>query len=900
MNDLLMEVVVVATWNPAAHSDYYTRQTEYYLGGVEPQGSWWTRTGDFGVVNGTRVERELFERLYAGLGVDGRPLTSTRGNRLDRVPAFDVTFSAPKSVSLVWALGDVETRRAVEVAQQRAVNAAVSMLDDEGTFCRFGRGGAILRKASLTAAFFQHGEARPAEHADGEIFADPNLHTHTILLNLAVRRETTVDVSIAAYATDRAPSAPKKIGALHSVLIRDFKLATGATYHAALAHELQQLGFAIDDFGYNGTFEIAGVPRALVDAFSTRRHDIAEELAAHGTNSAQAPALAGAIARGTRREKLDRDGPDRFVQWATYARSLGIEPERLVADLDRDTPREAGRDLLNRRLAALGDELTQRQSTFRRQDLIRAVASAFVGTGLSADDVTPAVAALLESGEIVEIRRDRQNRPVYSTPAMIAIERELLDASRRLVVKSWIAPDHSRLQELSDAFGLSVEQRAAVFAASGANAVAIVEGAAGAGKTHALRPMVAAYQELGCRVIATSTAWRAAKMLREDLGVEARATASWLAKSRAGSLFLDERTVLIVDEAGLLGSRDTHALMAAAEAAGARIVLAGDRAQLQAIDAGSGLAIVAQAVATSRIDTIVRQRQPWMREAVTALSQGRIEAGIEAFREHGDVAEADTTRGAITAAVAHWFDARRAAPDGHHLLIAKSNASVRALNMEVRHRLRERLDLTGEDYVVQAATSSGNSVALPVALGERVKFMHRDDRLGVINGTTGSVEAIDPETDGHLGLRLSIDGRQLSLSTRDLIDDRGRVRLAADYAVTVFSSQGLTADTASILVDLSFDRHDIYVAASRARDRSQLVFDRTALDLAVRTGRAIDRQYEDVGHDERRRVLIERLSRQTIKSTTLQLGGDAELASPEPPRPDRQRRRDRALELGHD
>jgi len=898
MNDLLMEVVVVATWNPAAHSDYYTRQTEYYLGGVEPQGSWWTRTGDFDVGQDAPVERAVFERLYAGLGTDGQPLITTKGNRLDRVPAFDLTFSAPKSVSLVWAFGGADRRRAVEIAQQRAVEAALRMLDDEGTFCRHGRGGAILGRASLTAACFQHGEARPAEHANGQVFADPNLHTHTILLNLAVRRDNPRELTPSAE-TDGEPTSPLKIGALHSVLIRDFKLATGAIYHAALAQELEQLGFAIDDVGYNGTFEIAGVPRALVDAFSARRYDIAEELAAHSSTSAQAPALAGAIARGTRREKLDRDGPNRFVHWATYARSFVVEPDRLLADLDRDTSREPDHDLLNRRLATLGDELTQRQSTFRRQDLIRAVASAFVGTGLSAEGVAPAVTALLASGQTVEIRRDRQNLPVYSTPAMVAIERELLDASRRLVVKPWMAPDRARLQKLCDSFGLSGEQRDAVFAATEANAIAIVEGAAGAGKTHALRPMVAAYQELGCRVIATSTAWRAAKMLREELGVEARATASWLAKSRAGSPFLDERTVLIVDEAGLLGSRDTHALMTAAEAVGARIVLSGDRAQLQAIDAGPGLAIVAQVVAASRIDTIVRQREPWMREAVTDLAKGRIEAGLEAFRQHGDVVEADTSRGAIATAVAAWFEARAAAPDGRHLLIAKSNASVRALNAEVRQRLRERLELDSEDHVVRAVTSSGHGVALPIAIGERIRFMHRDDRLSVINGTTATVESIDPDADGHLGLRLSVEGRQLLLSTRDLIDERGRVRLAADYAITAFSSQGLTADTASILVDLSFDRHDIYVAASRARDRSQLVFDRNALDLAVRASRSIDLQNAEVEPEERQRLLIDRLSRQTIKSTTLQLGAEAAIA-PEPSRANPQRRRDRTFELDHD
>ncbi|MVZ29437.1 AAA family ATPase, partial [Escherichia coli] len=144
--------------------------------------------------------------------------------------------------------------------------------------------------------------------------------------------------------------------------------------------------------------------------------------------------------------------------------------------------------------------------------------------------------------------------------------------------------------------GLTIEQTEAALAATTSSAISIVEGAPGVGKSALLAPVVEGYINAGCHVIATASAWRIANMLRDDLGIEARATASWISRLKAGEKVLDDRTVLIADEAGLLSSRDMHALLGAVTEAGAKIVLVGDRRQLQAIGAGGGLDLASRAV----------------------------------------------------------------------------------------------------------------------------------------------------------------------------------------------------------------------------------------------------------------------------------------------------------------
>ena len=853
---------MVATWNPAASSAYYMRHAEYYLAGKEPEGRWYAPARDFSLIDGAPVERPTFERLYKAVDDDGRPVLDKVHRHKGRTPAFDVTLSAPRSVGLAWAFSSPETKQLIEAAQERAVRATLAMLEREATWARRGRGGAFIEKVPLTAALFQHGESRPTEHVDGRVFGDPNLHTHAVILNLATRHDGT-------------------IGGLHSKIIRDFKMTAGATYHAALAYELEEVGFAIDRISKNGIFELAGVEDHVITYFSARRNEIEDELAVHGVTSANAAALAAAIAKATRKAKEPGTNLQREEMWIDAARSIGIDIKHFVEWL-RDPIREYDREAAERRyadrLSALPAALTEHESVIGRRDLLRSVAAALVGTGLPVERVDDEVNRLQREGLVVEIGRDALGLACYSTPEMIAIERGIVETAHTLARRSWQAVDPDKLANRCRSAHLNAEQTEAVLAAAAGSAIAIIEGAPGAGKTTTLGPLVAAYREKGCHVIGTATAWRVATMLRDDLGIESRATASWIAALRSGQRILDSRTVLIADEAGLLSSREMHTLLGAISTAGAKVVLVGDRKQLQAIGAGPGLDLVARAVAATRVDTIVRQREPWAREAVTAFGSGSAATALKSFADRGLLIEARGAKAAIEAIVEEAERVGRQAPDASCLILAKSNVAVAAISREVRGRRKAAGLISGKEISFLAATPSGHTTEIVLARGDQFRFLVRNDELGVINGTVATITRVREKRSvvkqrNQAFIEANVQGRRISFDPTVLADAQGRPRMGWAYAATVHGAQGLTVDQAVVLLDPSYNRHDCLVAASRARGTTRLVVDAKGIDRRLAAELSIDLQRDDLRFaDEDRRVwLAERLSRASLKISTLDI-----------------------------
>lgn len=540
---------MVATIAAGTSAGYYLAQSEYYLGGSEPPGTWIASGTGFGIVDGGTVERELFERLHAATDTDGKTLLSNGGKRIDRVPGYDMTFSAPKSVSVLWALCDKDLRGRIETAQANAVKAAVRVLEKNAAFSRRGRNGLQSEAVDLSVAAFQHGEARPTEHSDGRTFADPQLHTHAVILNLAQRADGTV-------------------GTLDGRRLFAWKMATGAAYHLALASNLQELGLGICDIGRNGMFEIAGVDAELAKYFSARRAEVEAALDEAGLTSAAAPALAGAITKASREAKPADRETERFTLWRAIAHERGHEAGRLVelalppcgpiVDVEDEAVREQA---VADRLRAVPDQLTQSESVFEHRQLMAAVASALVGSGLPVERAEQAVEALIDDGSVVELGTDAIGEMRYSTPEMIRIEREILIMAQTLSARSMPAPDRDLARQLISDNALNSEQAAAVAVATSATAIAIIEGAAGSGKTTSLRPIVEAHRAAGYHVIGSATAWRIAHQLRDDLGIEAKAADAWLAGHAAGRPFLDSKTLLVVDEAGQLSSRQMHAVL---------------------------------------------------------------------------------------------------------------------------------------------------------------------------------------------------------------------------------------------------------------------------------------------------------------------------------------------------
>jgi ATP-dependent exoDNAse (exonuclease V) alpha subunit len=490
---------------------------------------------------------------------------------------------------------------------------------------------------------------------------------------------------------------------------------------------------------------------------------------------------------------------------------------------------------------------------------------------------------LIKSDAVVEIRRDPLGEPIYSTPKMIKLERETLDLARDLATRRWPGLDAGQLDRRAIASGLSPEQAIAASVLAQPRCLALLEGNAGSGKTQSLKPLVGQLTAEGYRVIAASTAWRTSEMLTSELGVEARAIDSWLAIARTGGRFLDDKTVLIVDEVGLMGVRATNAILKHAahlpvRGAPAKIILCGDAAQLKPIAAGAGIELVRIATKSATLETIVRQRDPAMRRAVGYLSRGEVVAGYEKLAAIGCIVETAGNRPTIAAAIDTWSTRRAESPRASHLLLARTNATLRALNTEIRKRLHHEGQLQGSDVAIAASSASGEPFLLKLAAGDRVRFAVRAklDGQRIINGTSATIEHIEPDSSHHARIVARIGRKRVAFSTKELADENGHARLAHDYAATVYAAQGLTAETCTVVVDPGYDRHSLYVSASRARGNTTLFVDVAAIDAIVIADRPYSTRKDEVTANQRLATLLARLSRSQRKTTTLEAADIAE------------------------
>ena len=868
---------MVATIGKGTVAQYYLRRTEYYLTGQEPAGVWLSTSVALGIAVGQTVEADLFEKLHAGLGPDGKPLSSNGGGK-QRVSGYDLTLSAPKSVSILFALADDETRAAIERVQLEASQAVIAMLNQEAAFTRRGHSGVVIEKASLIVAAFQHGEARPAVHSDGRVFADMDLHSHLCIANIV---ENFTGKS-GALSDNR-----KGYSAVDGRAIYAHKMLAGSVYHLALSAGLQKLGFDVAVTGTNGIFEVVkpggelnSTDRELaVDAgtkryFSARRSKIEERLAEYDLVTGEAQPLAAAVGKATRLSKSDIQ-KDRFELWREIASERGIECATFAQDLrtDRkltDREREA---LIGERLAQVPLALTEQESVFERRTLLAAVASALVGTGVDADRINVEVERIVNSQQIVALGQDIYGHGLYSTPEMIAIEKRLQSTARMMADRKWTAVDRSWTKSESDKMVLSEEQQHAAFAATNQSAISVIEGAAGSGKTTTLKVVVAGYEKEGKSVLGTAIAWRTAQMLHDSLGIEAFAVDSLLAQILAGKAVLDKNTVLLVDECGQIGSRSMDRLLTAVSKARSKVVFIGDREQLQPISAGPALKILTSILEPARIENIVRQRETWARDAAQAFAKGNAAAGLKMYADRDLVRDCAGAKATVETAVNEYRAAQQAAPNATHLLIAKSNKTVRALNAELRRHMREDGLLTGPDYILAAGDSSGRGFHLSLAVGDNIRFGIRQDAIGdgVINGTVGMVQEIAEEAGGHLAITAMIEGKQTSFSTRLLADKTGRPRLGHNLAVTAYSSQGLTAETATVVLDAGYDRHTAYVAMSRARGIVKIAYDSNLALSQITAERPFDAPAQPISMEERLAFLATRISRANLKTSTLAL-----------------------------
>ncbi|WP_413071526.1 AAA family ATPase [Sphingomonas sp. 1P08PE] len=367
------------------------------------------------------------------------------------------------------------------------------------------------------------------------------------------------------------------------------------------------------------------------------------------------------------------------------------------------------------------------------------------------------------------------------------------------------------------------------------------------------------------RALGSTSSGIAAEKLEEGSRIPSRTIASIEMDWAKGRDLPSPRDILVMDEAGMVGTRQMARVLAAVEQGGARIVLVGDAEQLQAIEAGAAFRTLTERHGAVEISAVRRQRENWQRQATRWLATGRSAQAIDAYAAQGMVHAAATRDEARTALIAGWNRERIAAHDKTRIILTHTNAEVRDLNEAARAVLRAGGAL-GDDVTVKAARGER-----AFATGDRIMFLRNERGLGTKNGTLGQVDSLSPD---RMAVRLD-DGRSVAFDVKHYADvDHG-------YAATIHKAQGMTVDGAHVLATPGLDRHAAYVALSRHRDGVQLHYGRDDFADMGRLVRTLSRERaKDMASDhlptsefdadrafaERREIwLLERFARKVVE-----------------------------------
>lgn len=775
---------------------------DYYLHGGEAAGFWLgAAAADLGLVG--VVEPDALRAVLGATDPDtGVPLGPSSARK---VPGFDLTFRAPKSVSVLWGLADNEVAEEVRRAHDAAVLAAVRYMEEQAGWSRRGaQGREVVRVGGFVAAGFRHRTSRAG---------DPLLHTHVVVSNLG-------------RAIDDG-----RWRTLDARPLYQHAKTTGYLYQAHLRHELtRRLGV---EWGAvrNGCADLAGVPAAVVREFSRRRGEIEQRLVERGCSSAKA---AQAATLATRKAK-DYGVAVGALQddWRQRAATKALTGEDLSGLLGRASVpvlTDAQADRVAEEFAS-PTGLTEYASTFARRDVVRAWCErlpagadpAVIGSladGFLTQSAGLAVRLLPpQAGEAGGWLRRSDGRvvrggdePRYSTPELLALERRALDSASARHDDAVAVVDGTLVAAaLSRRPSMSVEQQAMVRTLTRrGSGVDVVVGKAGSGKTFALDAARDVWQAAGIPVVGCALAARTASQLQDGTGIVSDTVDALLAHlDRPDVDGLAAGAVVVVDEAGMVGTRKLARLFSHAEKALAKVVLVGDHRQLPEIEAGGIFRGLTTGLSVVELTENRRQHEPWERAALDQLRDGDPYEGIAAFAGHGRVTTGATAEQIRERLVDDWLQAHHGrAPGEVGVMLAARRVDVEDLNARARRRLQDAGRLTGQ------ALAAGER---DFAVGDRVLCGRNDRRLGVLNGDLATVTAIS-----HDARTLTVDldrGEQnVELPARYL--NAGHLNHA--YAMTAHKAQGATVEQAWVLGSDACYREWAYVALSRARAGTRL------------------------------------------------------------------------------
>jgi len=848
------------------HAEEFGNAREnYYTEADQIRGEWHGRLAEQWGLRG-EVREEHFQRLSEGQHpITGEQLIrhqaareymNRRGEKVSAMEhraGWDATFSAPKSVSLTALVGGDER---VREAHRESVRVA---LDELERYVQARVGGNLPAETTgkWVAAKFEHDSARPV---DG--YAAPQLHTHVVFFNL-----TETD-DCEAHALQ-----PRE-------LYKTQQYAT-AVYRSELAHRLRELGYETER-GESGQPEIKGYSREYLEASSPRRQQIEEHLAKENQRGAGAAQIA---ARQTREGKLELSHEEMQERHKAMAAQFGNQPERVVEVAREQTERlqeKPGEKAIGQALTYSREKNLEREAVAEERELLRDALKRSMGDGTVAE-VKAELEKRVQAGEFIETRNRAPGR-AFTTSEMIEHERNTIQVMRAgqnqhapigcFKTRREVEQDHSHLSE---------SQRAAVEQIlSSRDQVTALEGVAGAGKTTSLTAIREAAERDGYKVEGFAPTSRAAQKLGEA-GIESSTLQRHLARSQEP--YDGQKRLYVLDESSLASTKQMNEFLHRLKE-NDRVLLVGDKRQHEAVEAGRPYHQLHDAgIATARLDEIVRQKDPALRDVVEKLSRGQLKEAMEKLDAQGRVHEI-FDRDERMASIAHEYVKQ---PKGT-LVVSPDNQSRMEINRAIHYAMQDagkmphrehemkvlvaRQEITGADRQWAAQYEPGDVVRYTrgskthgIEAGEyaRVEHANEKENLVTVKRKNGVQVSYDPrrlhgvtlyrETERGFSqgdrVQFTAPNRERHIANRELgtiekIDDSGSLQLRLDsrrcvafnikenphldygYAVTSHSSQGQTADRVLVHVETEqageklVNRRLAYVAVSRGRYDAQV------------------------------------------------------------------------------
>lgn len=758
--------------------------------------------GSLAIELGIKAKMQIkdLENIFNGFDKYDNPLIKNAGDK-NHIKGWDLTFSAPKPVSIVWARASSDLQVSIREAHHFAVTESIKFLEKKAAYARVKQGGKYKDKTlGFAAVIFEHYRSRANEM---------QLHSHVLIPNLTLRND-------------------QNWAAIDSRVLFSWIKAATQIYRSQLAMSLRKVGFKVERVEETDCFTLSGVPLDVCKYFSSRSKEIrckTEELGLEtvGTNTKNK------IAIYSRLPKTKINLPSLLYRWKSQMSNLGYEEKDLIQSLSVD------QTLLAEPLPILQliKKLTLTKAVIHEQQIYECVATEAQFFHVELIDIFITVDEILKHKKLLKSRKLLTGKEIYTTRFMLNLENELVNLAIEMRKKHYYLKPHLiraaiLKQEVALGFALSNEQKIAIKEVC-RTSLDILQGRAGAGKSTSMRAIRIAYESANYKVVGATIAKKAAIQLEKDTRIESFTLAQLLINMKR-NIKRFNKTVIVVDEAGLIPSAQLFELLINLKDSSSKLVLVGETEQLSAITHTGCFAYLSKMFGFGELHTIYRQKEMWSRELVTDLRMGNSHKAISTLEEKKLLHILNSQDDAHKCLIKNWESYIDANQSKQWAILASSWKDIKPLNELIREKLQLR-GLVRSDIIEVDCVVSEKYFTLSFAINDRVRFTKNHYGKGFINGQTGTITAIE-KVGNDVAFTIQKDcGTVVTFLKSEYQDANDALNLVHAYAMTIYSCQGATIDGDTfILYDVYMGRAASYVAGSRHKDTCHWFVNGSKLD----------------------------------------------------------------------